>query len=55
MTLQIKIPINKTTNIKSCFDYAAAIIRDDIDKQPIMVFINTEIPITFTSTENNEN
>ena len=54
-TVIILIPKENTTNIRSCYDYAAAIMKDENDKQTIPSWMDTDIPTTVTSTKNNQN
>ena len=53
MILQLEIPRENTTNTKRCFDYAAAIMKYENDKQTIPSWMDTDISTTVTSTENN--
>ena len=50
-----RTPHSYTTNTKSCYDYAAAIMKDENDKQTIPSRMDSDIPTTITSTENNQN
>ena len=55
MIMRLEIHIENTTNTKNCYDYVAAIMKDEIDKQPIPSWMDTDIPTTVTSTDNNQN
>ena len=55
MIMRLKISKENTTNTKSCYDYAAAIMNDENDKQTIPSWMDTDIPTTVTSTENHQN
>ena len=55
MIMRLEISTKITTNTKSCGELAAAIIIDENDEQPIFSWMHTEIPITVTTTKNNQN
>ena len=55
MTMRLEIPKEITTNTKSCYDYAAAIMKDENDKQTKPSWMDSDLPTTVTSTENNQN
>ena len=54
MIMRLEILKKNTTNTKSCYDYAAAIMRNELDKQPILLFMDTDIPTAVTIIENNQ-
>ena len=53
MIMRLEISRKNTTNIKSCYDFAAAIIKNENDNQTIPSWMDTDIPTTVTITENN--
>ena len=55
MIMRLEIPKENTTNTKSCYAYAAAIMKDENDKRTIPLWMDRDIPITVTSTTNNQN
>ena len=55
MIMRLKILEENTTNTKSCYDYAAAIMKDENDKQTIPSWMDTDIPTTVTIIGNNQN
>ena len=55
MIMRLEIPKENITNTNSCYDYAAAIMKGENDKQTITSWIDTDIPTKVTSTENNQN
>ena len=55
MVMRREIPKENISNTKDCYDWAAAIKKDEIEKQPIPLWMDTDLPSTVTSTENNRN
>ena len=55
MIMRLEIFKENITHTKNCYDWAAAIIKHEISKQPIPLWMNTDLPTTFSSSENNEN
>ena len=55
MIMRLEILKENTTNTNSCNDYAAAIMKDENDKQTIPSWMDTDIPTTVTSTKTNQN
>ena len=53
--MPLKFFIKITTNTKSCYDYAATIMKDENTKQTITSYMDKDIFTTVTNTENNEN
>ena len=55
MIMRLEFVKENTTNTKSCYDYAAAIMKDKNDKKTIPSWMDTDIPTTVTGSENNQN
>ena len=51
--MRLEIFNNNVTNTKGCYDWSAAIMKDENEKQPIPSWMDTDISTTVTSTENN--
>ena len=50
MIMRLEIPKENISNTKGCYDYAAAIMKDENYKQIILSWMDTDIPTTVTST-----
>ena len=55
MIMRLENPKKITTNTKSCYDYVAAIMKEENEKQMIFLWMDMDIPTTVISTENNQN